>query len=161
MHQVFLSLGSNVGNREENLKHALLYLKQKNQILHISSVYETAPWGNADQGKFLNQIVELASDFKPAELLVFIKEGESEMGREPSDMLYQPRVIDIDILFYEHIIITSQTLMIPHPLVHERRFILIPMVEIAEKYVHPVLGRTMKELLDRCDDNLEVKRRDH
>jgi 2-amino-4-hydroxy-6-hydroxymethyldihydropteridine diphosphokinase len=161
MHPIFLSLGSNVGNREENLNHALLYLKQKNQILHISSVYETAPWGNADQGNFLNQIVELSSDYKPDELLVYIKEIESEMGREPSDVRYQPRIIDIDILFYEHIIITSQTLMIPHPRIHERRFILVPMVEIAPKFVHPVLGRTMKELQERCDDDLEVKKQDN
>ncbi len=160
MHQVFVSLGSNVGNRKENLKQALLYLKQNNQILHISSVYETAPWGNADQGNFLNQIAEIASDYKPAELLEFLQDIESQMGREPSEMRYQPRVIDIDILFYEHIIITSPALMIPHPLIHERRFILVPMVEIAEKFVHPVLGRTMKELLDRCDDDLEIKRRD-
>jgi 2-amino-4-hydroxy-6-hydroxymethyldihydropteridine diphosphokinase len=161
MHHVFLSLGSNVGNREANLKHAVLFLKQKNQLLHISSVYETAPWGNADQANFLNQIVEMTSDFKPAELLVYIKEVELEMGREPDDVRYQPRVIDIDILFYEHIIVTSQTLMIPHPHIHERRFILVPMVEIAPKFVHPVLGRTMKELLERCVDNLEVKKRDN
>lgn len=158
MHQVFLSLGSNVGDRNENLRNANFFLNQgTNRILRFSSVYETEPWGNKDQQNFFNQVVEIGTELPAVELLAFLKGIESHMGRTVSEIRYEPRVIDIDILFYEQLILTSETLMIPHPLIHQRRFVLIPLVEIAENWIHPVLGHTMKELLDRCDDSLEVK----
>lgn len=135
-HVVYLSLGTNLGNRLENLKHALGSLKEFCQVVSTSSVYETDPWGFEDQPIFYNQVVRIETGLEPLPLLRAIKNIELEMGRIPS-FKYGPRLIDIDILMYDKLMITSVELTIPHPQIKSRAFVLSPLVEIAPDLIIP------------------------
>lgn len=159
MNEVFFSLGSNMGNRAENLSLAaeLISLSLGTGIM-MSSVFETAPWGRPDQAFFLNQVIKVNICMPdPQSLLLITGSIEKKMGRERLEK-WGPRVIDIDILFYKGQIIHSSTLQIPHPGIPGRLFVLAPMVELAPDLIHPELLKTMKELYDVCPDSLIVNR---
>ena len=147
MVTVYLGLGSNLGNRQDNLDKALGSLSQRLQVEKISSVYETEPVGNINQPRFLNLVCQAYTTLSPTELLTLAKGIESQMGRifhKPDT----PRPIDIDILFYGEQITETPELVIPHPRLTERAFVLIPLAEIAPDLVHPVVGKAIKELLN-------------
>ncbi len=150
MKRVFLGLGTNMGDRQQNLTDAIDAIAKKMEILRRSSVYETKAWGYTEQADFLNMVVEARTELKPLALLNFLKRTESELGRV-ENFRYGPRVIDIDILFYEDLVRNTPRLQIPHPQLHERAFVLVPMVELAADLVHPVLKRSMSELLKDVD----------
>lgn len=167
---VFLLLGSNRGDREKNLLAACAGIQQGiGPILRISSVYETEPWGFEDNTPFYNQAMEVETSLSPSEVLHVINDIERNLGRMRevascgSDCgcesgSYAPRTIDIDILFCGSRIIFTEDLMIPHPRLHERRFTLIPLDEIAPDLVHPVYRKSVSALLQDCTDTSEVKR---
>ena len=143
---VYLSLGSNIGNREKNLKNALGFLSERTQLEKLSSVYDTAPVGNENQPRFLNVVCQVSTTLQPEMLLAMVKNIESKLGRLPKTHNL-PRPIDIDILFYGNHVISTPDLVIPHPRLHERAFVLIPLIEIAPDLVHPVNKHTVKALL--------------
>lgn len=144
---VYLGLGSNLGHREGNLTCAFNLLASEVRILQMSSIYETVPLGYTEQPKFLNAALELNTSLSPQALLDFVKEVELEIGRQRS-CLNGPRLIDIDILLYGHLIIEESRLQIPHPRLHERAFVLVPMAELAPMLVHPSFKLSMAVLLE-------------
>ncbi len=146
MHTAYIGLGSNLGNREENCRQALRLL-QANGILikKQSRMYETEPWGVKDQPKFINMAVEVETDKKPEVLVAVLKNIENKIGRTET-VKWGPRVIDLDILFYDELILKTPALEIPHPLLHEREFVLKPLCDIAPDKKHPVIGKTVKEM---------------
>lgn len=150
MAKIYLSLGSNIGNRENFLSSAIELLKMKITIEKTSSLYETEPWGKTKQPKFLNMCISGETSLSPTELLDFIGETEIHVGRTPT-FKWGPREIDIDILFYDDQLIAEKNLEIPHPNLHERAFVLAPLNEIASEYVHPVLEKSIHKLLDQID----------
>jgi len=148
MHRVFLSIGSNIGEKEKNCFNAIKRLKECGLIINkLSPVYITNPWGITNQPDFANMAIETFTDFLPTKLLYKLKEIEKEMGRKPA-IKYGPRIIDIDIIFYDELVYNSDELIIPHPLMHKRYFVLKPMNDIASDFLHPVFNLTIKELLD-------------
>ncbi|WP_221389791.1 2-amino-4-hydroxy-6-hydroxymethyldihydropteridine diphosphokinase [Dyadobacter sp. NIV53] len=154
---VFLLLGSNLGERLQVLRSAVeLIEEQIGQIKSASSVYETAPWGVLDQPAFLNQVIELQTVLDPEEVLRIILAIEQELGRVRYER-WGARVIDIDILYFQDLILDSARLTIPHPRLHERRFTLAPLAEIAPDFIHPVFHKSSAQLLAVCTDNSEVK----
>ncbi|MGV7976841.1 MAG: 2-amino-4-hydroxy-6-hydroxymethyldihydropteridine diphosphokinase [Anaerolineaceae bacterium] len=157
MAVVFLGLGTNLGSRAENLTAAREQLAAKLRVLRASSVYETEPWGFREQPAFLNQVLQVETDLSPARLLRYLKRLEKQLGRTKS-FRYGPRLIDIDILFYAQLVINTRRLQIPHPRLPERAFVLVPLAEIAPEFVHPVLRRTVSELLLDCPDKESVKK---
>ncbi len=149
MSIVYVGIGSNLGDREKNCISAIELLGEKGIIVKKrSSVYKTEPWGIKDQPEFLNMAIEIETDLKPYELLELLKQVEGEIGREKS-YKWGPRLIDLDILLFDDTILDDDNLKIPHPLMHERDFVLRPLNEIAPDATHPSLGMKVHELLER------------
>ena len=146
-HTVYLALGTNMGNRLANLKEALASLPPQMEVKAKSAVYETPPWGYKDQELFLNQVVRVETYLKPEQLLKHLKRLEVALGRTES-FKNGPRLIDIDILFFDDLVLYSPTLMIPHPHMHERGFVLVPLMDIAPEFVHPVRKKSIRELVE-------------
>jgi 2-amino-4-hydroxy-6-hydroxymethyldihydropteridine diphosphokinase len=147
MAEVFIALGSNLGDRAENLVRALSALADGVTIRAQSSVRETKPQYVTDQPPFLNMVVRGSTELDPFALLIFLKKIETNLGRKPSRR-FGPRQIDLDILYYEDKIVNEADLVLPHPRIAERDFVLLPLAEIAAKYRHPVTGRTTIEMIE-------------
>lgn len=157
-HTVYISAGSNMGDRKANLSQALSRcIEQLGVFISCSSVYETAAWGMRDQDDFYNIVFSVSTILEPQDTLRTLLSTEQEMGRV-RDIKWGPRKIDLDILFFDRQIISEPGLTVPHPQLQNRRFILEPLCEIAPALQHPVSGITMQELLQQCPDPLKVHR---
>ena len=152
---VYLGLGSNMGTRQRNLDRALDLLSQRLRMGPISPIYDTEPIGNPDQPRFLNLVCQASTGLAPAELLTLAKGIEAKLGRTPGAS-NTARPIDIDILFYGDQIIKTRELVIPHPKLAERAFVLVPLADIAPTLVHPVINKTVKELLEAVTEKQGV-----
>jgi len=159
MVQVFIGLGSNLGDRVDYLYRALVEIANSRQIIvkKCSSIYETEPVGKNDQPQFLNMVAELESTLLPQELLWRLKEIEGVLGRTHAEH-WGPREIDLDILYYGSEVLNDGKLQLPHPEIANRRFVLVPMNEIAGEYFDPMKQRTAKELLQCCSDTGTVRK---
>ena len=160
MSRVFLSLGSNIGDRLSNIQQAVssLSINSRINVLKTSSFYETEPWGNKEQPWFLNAAIALDTDMSPVELLEYCQNIENQLGRlRKEGEKWGERAIDIDILMYDDKIISNApTLIIPHPLLHLRAFVLVPMLEVKADLVHPVFKKTISDLYDELDNPEDV-----
>ncbi|HET6996116.1 MAG TPA: 2-amino-4-hydroxy-6-hydroxymethyldihydropteridine diphosphokinase [Chitinophagaceae bacterium] len=158
MNRAYLLTGTNMGERERNLETAREWIETEcGRIDHLSSLYETAAWGKTEQPAFLNQALEIQTSLNAAQLIRHILKIEKKMGRVREEK-YGPRLIDIDIIFFDSEIITTSFLKVPHPEMQNRRFVLVPLNEIAPDFIHPILKKTVKELLHDCPDPLPVKK---
>jgi 2-amino-4-hydroxy-6-hydroxymethyldihydropteridine diphosphokinase len=151
-------LGTNQGNKESNLLVALKKIEERaGRIIRQSHIYETAAWGKTDQPGFYNMAIEIFTELTPQELIRSLLTIEKEMGRI-RDQKWEQRIIDLDIIYYADRIIETKDLVIPHPEMQNRRFVLEPLNEIISAFVHPVLQKTVKALLEECNDKLPVTR---
>lgn len=147
--KVYLGLGTNLGDKEQNLHTAVQKIEKRiGNLVSLSAFYATAPWGFRSEHDFLNAVVCVETSLTPYEVLETTQEIEREMGRRAKSVggLYKDRVIDIDLLLYGDVVMNDERLVLPHPLMTERCFVMDPLVEIAPDLVHPVLGKAMKEL---------------
>jgi 2-amino-4-hydroxy-6-hydroxymethyldihydropteridine diphosphokinase len=159
MAKTYLLLGGNLHDRYAYIASALSFIQSwAGDVVEKSSLYETAPWGFEDKNFFLNQVVAIDTKLNPFDLFKTIVAIENQLGRTRNDRQFSSRTIDIDILFYEDRIILTENLIIPHPRIKERRFVLEPMCELNPAFIHPIEKMTMKELLYSCNDKLEVVR---
>lgn len=154
MHTITILLGTNLGNKKRNLKDAAIYIESSiGSICQRSSMYESVPWGFQSNNNFLNQAIQVKSQLKPNEILKACKSIEQKMGREITDsMVYTDRIIDIDILFYDDLVLNTLELTIPHPKLHERSFVLIALCEIMPEFTHPLLNKSIDNLLKENRD---------
>ncbi|MFD1255872.1 2-amino-4-hydroxy-6-hydroxymethyldihydropteridine diphosphokinase [Mucilaginibacter terrae] len=158
MINVYLLLGSNLGNRHLFLKQAAAYIEaQAGSIVQYSGIYETKSWGKTDAPDYLNQVLLINTVLKPLALLNKLLEIELLLGRK-RDEKWGSRTVDIDILFYDNQIINEPELTVPHPQLHNRRFTLVPLVEIAPEWIHPVLQKALIKLYNELKDDLQVKK---
>jgi 2-amino-4-hydroxy-6-hydroxymethyldihydropteridine diphosphokinase len=159
MAKVYLLLGSNLGDRLNYMSAARSSIEANiGVVFNASSIYESEAWGFESDNKFLNQVLYLSTSKSPETILKKVKEIENQLGRERNENGYESRTIDIDILFYDQMIIEKEDLIIPHPKIQERLFTLVPLKEIASKMIHPTFGKTILELLEDCTDKIEVNK---
>jgi 2-amino-4-hydroxy-6-hydroxymethyldihydropteridine diphosphokinase len=157
MEGIYLLLGSNLGEKKENLINAIKLLDSYQiKVVKRSSLYETAAWGKTDQASFFNQVIQIETLLEPQLLLNTILSIEIKLGRVRKEH-WGARLIDIDILYFNNIIIDTPDLKIPHPGIPSRRFTLIPLVEIAEEFIHPIYLQNQQTLLQNCADLLAVQ----
>lgn len=156
MALVYLGLGSNLGDREDNISKALDFLSRFTMVARVSSLYETEPVGYLDQPKFLNAACAIETDLGPFQLLILLKGIETTMGRKLS-FRNAPRTVDIDILFYDHRVLNTRALQIPHPRLTERAFVLAPLAEINPQTVHPMLKKAVFELMEKVTGKETVR----
>ncbi len=152
-----VGIGSNIGNRRRNCRRAVeaLHAAARLQVCHVSSYYETEPWGVPDQRGFVNCAARLATSLSAAGVFSELQRLEKELGKKVVSV-WGPRRIDIDLLFFNSDVITTDRLVVPHPLLHERRFVLAPLAEIEPEFVHPILGLTVRDLLENVSDIKKV-----
>ena len=149
MSRVFLGLGSNLGDKREYINKALVFIEERiGDIIALSGFYETEPWGYESSETYINAVVEISTCMKPDELLLVTQEIERETGRKDKTVNgeYHDRVIDIDILLFDDLILQTTDLTIPHPGMHKREFVLKPLLEIAPDAIYPITGKTISEL---------------
>jgi 2-amino-4-hydroxy-6-hydroxymethyldihydropteridine diphosphokinase len=159
MHQVFLGIGGNTGNKHDNFEKVYTFIKNElGEIMIRSSVYETPPWGFQSDENFWNQVLVIETGFSPEELLKKIAEIENRFGRERGTAGYTSRKMDIDILYFDEMILNTETLTIPHPQITNRLFVLVPLAEIAPEFVHPLLKKTSVQMLDNCTDSSLIRK---
>ena len=159
MSRVFLSIGSNLGDRLSNIQQAVatLSMSDKIKIVKTSSFYETEPWGNKNQEWFINAALAIDTDYSPEELLKYCQNIEVQLGRiRKENEKWSQRAIDIDILMYDDLVISSKNLIVPHPFMHLRAFVLVPMLEVKSDLVHPVFKKTISELYDELSNPEDV-----
>ena len=153
MAKVILSLGTNLGNKQQNLDRAIeLINRQMGFVKQKSSIYETEPWGFNSFNNFLNQVIVVVTSLQPKEVLSIALDIEREMGRSRSIESYEDRIIDIDLLLYDDLVLNDLNLKIPHPKLHLRKFVLEPLVEILPKEHHPVFQKSYRELLNSLEE---------
>ena len=161
MNIVFFSIGTNLGDRDAHLKEALCKIEKNiGHIVKYSSVYETEPWGFVSENKFLNMVIKVETRLDATGVMDEILKIESTLGRVRTGVKYFSRLIDVDILFYNDLILNDKDLIIPHPHMHERKFVLVPMCEIEPGMIHPVLKKPMASLLEKCIDEGYVMKYD-
>ena len=158
MNKAYLLLGSNMGNSQKQLNNAIVNIEKKiGKVLRRSGLYKTAAWGKTDQPDFLNQVVIVETCLNAAQTMQTILSIEAAMGRIRTEK-NAPRIIDIDILFFNKEIIREKNLVVPHPAIQLRRFVLVPLNELSPNFIHPVLQKTNHQLLLNCKDKLDVKK---
>lgn len=159
MHQVFLGIGGNIGNKHDNFDKVYTFIKNElGVVTKSSSVYETSPWGFQAEENFWNQVLIVETKLSAVELLQKINNIENMFGRKRDGNQYKSREMDIDILYFNAKIIETENLTVPHPLLHLRLFVLVPLREIAPDFVHPVLKMTSVEMLNVCEDKSAIKK---
>jgi 2-amino-4-hydroxy-6-hydroxymethyldihydropteridine diphosphokinase len=157
MEKVYLGLGTNLGDRETNLRKAINNVGELiGSVVHISSIYETEPVGFKTKDRFLNMVAEVDTTLEPLGVMEMILQVETLLGRVRKGNKYSSRVIDLDILLFGNRIIENDSLSVPHPRMHERRFVLVPLCEISPDLVHPILEKSIKTLLSECQDKSSV-----
>jgi 2-amino-4-hydroxy-6-hydroxymethyldihydropteridine diphosphokinase len=160
MFNTYILLGSNLGDSKKYISNAIVEIEREIGVVQAkSALYQTEAWGKLDQPEFINQVIEVKTKLSPALLLKYILEIEKKLGRERLQK-WGARTIDIDILFFDNQIINELDLIIPHPFLHVRRFTLMPLSEIAPKLIHPILLRSVSQLLEELDDDLSVNKID-
>jgi len=158
MNKTYLLLGSNMGNSQKQLSKAIGFIeKQIGKIIRRSGLYATAAWGNTNQPDFLNQVIIVQTKLTAAQTMQTILGIEKKMGRLRT-VKNAPRIIDIDILFFNKEIIDEEQLTVPHPQLQNRRFVLVPLNELSPNFKHPVLNKTIHRLFIHCPDKLNVKK---
>lgn len=156
MNTVYIQLGSNIGERESFIAKSMEQIEENiGEIITESSIFKTIPWGNKNQNNFLNSVIKIRTPFDAFKVLKKSQEIENNLGRIRKKK-WGERTIDIDILFYNSEIINTEELNIPHPLLHERKFVLIPLSEIDPNYIHPIFKKNIYTLLSECKDNQKV-----
>ncbi len=159
MHRIFLGLGGNLGNKQQNFEKVKLYIeKEIGEIVDQSSVYETPPWGFLAEEDFWNQVLFVITEHQPEELIAKIQKIENLFGRNRDTGYYVSREMDVDVLYFDDLSFTSDNLIIPHPKIEQRLFVLVPLNEIAPAFKHPVLEMTNRQLLEKCKDESSIKR---
>lgn len=159
MSVAYIGLGSNIGDKVGNLKRTIVELGKVpgNKVLTVSSFYKTEPVGEVEQDWFINAAVKIETGLAPRELLKTLLDIERDLGRV-REIKWGPRIIDLDILLYDDLVIEEEGLAIPHPYLHKRGFVLTPLAEIAPAYVHPGLNKSVSELLSMLKDNKKIER---
>jgi len=159
MHKVYLGIGGNIGNKQKNFQEVYKAIKNKlGNIENSSSIYETPPWGFHSSHKFWNSVIEVLTSLSPEEVITEIHSIEKQFGRKHGVTKYSSREMDIDILYYDDNYMETDSLIIPHPSIQLRKFVLVPLCEIAANLRHPLLRLTSIEMLENCKDISIIKK---